>query len=112
MKKKVLFECIECGYQSPKYYGKCPQCQNWNSMVEISSGDIEPGQPSPECQAVSLSHIEDLQTKRTLTGLKEFDRVLGGGIVPDSVILIGGEPGVGKSTLLLEVSGILTRTGK
>ncbi|MCK4944000.1 MAG: AAA family ATPase, partial [Candidatus Aminicenantes bacterium] len=112
MKKKVLFECIECGYQSPKYYGKCPQCQNWNSMVELSSGDIEPGQPSPERQAVSLSHIEETQTKRTLTGLQEFDRVLGGGIVPDSVILIGGEPGVGKSTLLLEVSGILTRTGK
>jgi len=112
MKKKVLFECIECGYQSPKYYGKCPQCQNWNSMVELSSGDIEPGQPSPERQAISLSQIEELQTKRTLTGLQEFDRVLGGGIVPDSVILIGGEPGVGKSTLLLEVSGILTRSGK
>lgn len=112
MKNKVLFECIECGYQSPKYYGKCPHCQNWNSMVELSTDDTVPGESSPDRQAVSLTSIEESRTKRVQTGLDEFDRVLGGGIVPDSVILIGGEPGVGKSTLLLEVSGILTQAGK
>ena len=112
MKHKTIFECIECGYQSPKYYGKCPQCQNWNSMVELSSEGAESDPSTPERQAVSLDRIEESRTERIQTGLDEFDRALGGGIVPDSVILIGGEPGVGKSTLLLEVSGILTRNGK
>ncbi|MCK4835784.1 MAG: AAA family ATPase, partial [Candidatus Aminicenantes bacterium] len=112
MKNRTIFECIECGYQSPKYYGKCPQCQNWNSMVEIKPGNEESQLSNRESTAVRLKDIEESKARRNNTGLTEFDRVLGGGIVPDSVILIGGEPGVGKSTLLLEVSGILTRAGQ
>ncbi len=111
MKSSPQFECVECGYQSPKMYGRCPQCQNWNSMVPVESPDpvggggaLRTGSPAA---AVPLSRIEGGEQQRVLTGITEFDRVLGGGLVPASVILIGGEPGVGKSTLLLEVAGKL-----
>jgi DNA repair protein RadA/Sms len=114
MKSKTLFECIECGFQSPKFYGKCPQCNAWNSIVE-SEGD-EAGEPAKSAaahaKAVRLDTIDSRETTRLLTDIPEFDRVLGGGIVPDSVILIGGEPGVGKSTLLLEVAGHLCQKDK
>lgn len=110
MKAKTLFECVECGFQNPKYFGRCPQCDNWNTMVE-SKGDAELSERST-VKAVKLEAIDQMNLQRTQTQLQEFDRVLGGGIVPDSVILIGGEPGVGKSTLLLEIAGILSKQGK
>jgi len=102
-----LFECIECGYQSPKYFGKCPRCDNWNSMVEIPPRETrrEPG--AAGTRPVVLADVDRLDIRRQATGIDEFDRALGGGIVPGSVILIGGEPGVGKSTLLLGISGAL-----
>ncbi|HNX97585.1 MAG TPA: ATPase domain-containing protein, partial [Candidatus Aminicenantes bacterium] len=108
MKTSPQFECVECGYQSPKLYGRCPQCQNWNSMTEIVPDNL-PGLPraGKPAVAVPLSQIEGGEQPRILTGITEFDRVLGGGLVPASVVLIGGEPGVGKSTLLLEVAGRL-----
>lgn len=112
MKNKTLFECIECGYQAAKYFGKCPQCSSWNSLVEVKAAKDEPGVSSKEIKAVKLNEIDNLEIKRVITGNEEFDRVLGGGIVPDSIILIGGEPGVGKSTLVMEVSGILAKKGK
>lgn len=112
MKDKVLFECIECGYQGAKYFGKCPQCSAWNSLVEIKTIEQGADTVSGEIKAVKLSDIDNLEIKREITGLEEFDRVLGGGIVPDSIVLIGGEPGVGKSTLVMEVSGILAGKGK
>lgn len=112
MKNKTSFECIECGFQSPKYYGKCPQCSTWNSMIEMKPSVDEPESTSDEIKIHKLKDIDKLEISRNITGLNEFDRVLGGGIVPDSTILIGGEPGVGKSTLLLEVSGILARKNK
>jgi DNA repair protein RadA/Sms len=112
MKRKNLFECIECGYQSPKYYGKCPQCQVWNSMVEITENESDPERQATGITPFRLKDIDEPDIKRNKTGLDEFDRVLGGGIVPESVILIGGEPGVGKSTLLLQVSGILAKKEK
>ncbi|MCP5052513.1 MAG: DNA repair protein RadA [bacterium] len=117
-KKKILYECIECGYQSPISYGKCPQCQNWGSMVEAAAtlGDDGSGKgkrkSNPPIKPIPLTEIDQLEIKREIIGLEEFDRVLGGGIVPDSVVLIGGEPGVGKSTLLLEVSGLLAKKKK
>lgn len=113
MKKKIQFECVECGYQSIKFYGKCPQCNTWNSMIEVKSvKDDKGGGYKPEVKPVPLTEIEELEVRRQETGLEEFDRVLGGGAVPGSVVLIGGEPGVGKSTLLLEVSGILAKKSK
>lgn len=112
MKDKVFFECVECGYQSPKFFGKCPQCQNWNSMIEVEISKTEPVVPGQAARAVKLSEIDNLEIKRLTSGVEELDRVLGGGIVPDSVVLIGGEPGVGKSTLLLELAGLLSKKGK
>jgi DNA repair protein RadA/Sms len=112
MKNKTFFECIECGFQGAKYFGKCPQCAAWNSMVEVKAAKDEPGTGRGEIKAVKLSEIDNLDIKREITGIDEFDRVLGGGIVPDSVILIGGEPGVGKSTLVMETSGLLSKKGK
>lgn len=114
MKNKALFECVECGYQSPKFYGKCPQCNAWNSMIEVKPEKDEEGRVigTRQVKPVVLKDIDNLEVQREMTGLEEFDRVLGGGIVPGSVVLIGGEPGVGKSTLVLEVSGILSRKGK
>jgi len=112
MKKKILYECIECGYQSPISYGKCPQCHNWNSMVESKPEPPVPGESRLPIKPIGLDQIDNLEIQREITGLEEFDRIMGGGIVPDSAVLIGGEPGVGKSTLLLEVSGILARKDK
>ncbi len=111
MKKKVLFECIECGYQSVKYFGKCPQCSNWNTMVEVKE-DKDDNKRIITQKPQKLSEIDTKSIKRIVTEINEFDRVLGGGIVPESVVLIGGEPGVGKSTLLLSVSSILSRSNK
>ncbi len=113
MKNSTLFECIECGFQGPKYYGRCPQCQAWNSMVESAPEENEGGaEPAAAAKPQKISAIDPQAMNRLLTGMDEFDRVLGGGIVSDSVILIGGEPGVGKSTLLLEVSALLSEKGK
>lgn len=105
------FECSECGYQAAKYFGRCPQCQAWNTMVESETGnDEEAGAGAADSGSLQrLSEIDPAAAPRRLTGVGEFDRVLGGGIVPHSVVLIGGEPGVGKSTLLLEVSAALAQ---
>jgi DNA repair protein RadA/Sms len=112
-KQPSHFECIECGYQSAKYFGRCPQCQGWNTMVEgESGGDAADGETIPAARPQKLSEIDPAGVQRLVTGMDEFDRVLGGGIVSHSVILIGGEPGVGKSTLLLEVSAVLAQKGR
>jgi DNA repair protein RadA/Sms len=110
-KRTAQFECIECGFQGPKYYGRCPQCQGWNTMVESGIDEGAPATP-PADRPRRISEIDPGEVQRLVTGMDEFDRVLGGGIVSHSVILIGGEPGVGKSTLLLEVAAILSQRGK
>jgi DNA repair protein RadA/Sms len=116
-KTKTFFQCQSCGYSSPKWLGKCPDCGGWNTLVEEKSapphrraGGIDSlGRTEP----VALDAIEVSSENRTLTGMTEFDRVLGGGIVPGSVILVGGDPGIGKSTLLLQTfSGLSRRSGK
>jgi DNA repair protein RadA/Sms len=113
-KSPIQFECIECGFQSPKYYGRCPQCQAWNTMVQSENGEEDA--PEEAVPAGGPQRIRDInpggEVQRLVTGMEEFDRVLGGGIVGHSVILIGGEPGVGKSTLLLEVSALLSHKGR
>lgn len=113
-KNTSQFECIECGFQSPKYYGRCPQCQAWNTMVESESngGEAAGSETTAPNLPQKISEIDPREIQRQVTGMDEFDRVLGGGIVSQSVILIGGEPGVGKSTLLLEVSALLSEKGK
>ena len=100
----TVFACQTCGAQSPKWLGRCPDCGQWNSYVEELRGDAAPAPaPAPGAlPAVSLAEVPLEEKPRLTTGLAGFDRVLGGGLVPGSVVLLGGEPGVGKSTLLLQ----------
>ncbi|PTE74251.1 DNA repair protein RadA [Staphylococcus devriesei] len=112
-KKKVIFECMACGYQSPKWMGKCPNCGAWNQMEEIVEKASNPkhGVKAKESSAKvqKLNSIKHEATPRVQTESTEFNRVLGGGIVSGSLVLIGGDPGIGKSTLLLQICASLSQ---
>ncbi len=99
-KKKVIFECMACGYQSPKLHGKCPNCGAWNQMEEIVEKAANPkhGVKTKELagKVQKLNSIKHETTPRVLTDSAEFNRVLGGGIVSGSLVLIGGDPGIGS----------------
>lgn len=115
-KVKTKFYCTECGYESPKWYGKCPGCQSWNSMVEETESVVKTqGRNSSlfdsKEKPLPIINIESDQEPRILTGNQELNRVLGGGVVPGSLILVGGDPGIGKSTLLLQTSHAMTASG-
>lgn len=104
--------CQQCGYQSPQYLGKCPNCGVWNSLVETIVSPISSSKHLAAGGKVRVKPERLIDTsrkplKRLKTGLEEFDRVLGGGIVPGSLVLLAGDPGIGKSTLLLQVSSLL-----
>ena len=104
---RTVFACQECGYESPKWLGRCPDCASWNSFTERASGrrsGVATRAPGPAVPPVELSHLPQDDEPRLALGLPEFDRVLGGGVVPGSLALIGGDPGIGKSTLLLQVA--------
>lgn len=108
VKSKTIYECEHCGTQYAKWQGKCDTCESWESIAEIrvsksSRSDINP----PIQELKSLSDSTNQKFERITTGLEEFDRVMGGGFVPGSMVLIGGQPGIGKSTLLLQISGLL-----
>lgn len=105
------FECLECGFLTLKYFGKCPQCGEWNSLVESRPTTESPASSTVLNRPVPLSSVENQHLSRRSTGLAEFDRVLGGGLIHQSLILIGGEPGVGKSTLLIETAANLAKDG-
>ena len=113
-KSKIAYFCQSCGFESPKWLGKCPSCQQWNTFVEEI---IEKDQKSVPTWKVSnststqrankpveIANITFTEEDRLLTPDKEFNRVLGGGIVAGSLVLIGGEPGIGKSTLMLQLA--------
>ncbi|MCX6791770.1 MAG: DNA repair protein RadA [Candidatus Gottesmanbacteria bacterium] len=115
MKLKTSYVCQQCGFESPSWYGKCPNCSEWNSLVEtvkevgggkgqtaLRQGSV--GQAKPQ----KLSEVRHIEKNRLKSGFAEFDRVMGGGIVPGSVTLLAGDPGIGKSTLLLHV---IAKTG-
>jgi DNA repair protein RadA/Sms len=110
-KIRTIFTCQECGYQSSKWLGKCPDCQQWNSFSEEES--IKPSKAAPksiigrESRPKTINEVEHEVVERYLTKIGEFDRVMGGGVTIGSLTLIGGEPGIGKSTLLMEVCGKL-----
>ena len=115
MKKETVFVCQSCGHQAGKWLGKCPECGEWNSLVEEKA---QPARKSGrngfqlrEVKAVAFTEIESQDDVRVASGLTEFDRVLGGGIVPGTLVLIGGDPGIGKSTLLLQVADKLSASG-
>ena len=109
---KITFVCRECGYNSIKWLGKCPDCQSWNSFDETEVRDISPSQRKPllESKAEKFSELELPTYLRSKTGMSELDRVLGGGLVSSSVVLLSGEPGIGKSTLLLQISANLAKS--
>ena len=103
MKQRTVFTCQKCGSQSPKWLGKCPDCSAWNSMAEEVVGKLIPsGASGASSRPVSICDVPAQSETRLETGVGELDRVLGGGIVPGSLVLIGGDPGIGKSTLLLQ----------
>lgn len=119
--KATAFFCRECGYESPKWLGQCPACREWNTFVEEPAGKKEPaakrgiGSTSGslvKARPLSLADIPLDEQDRMNTGFKELDRVLGGGIVKGSLVLVGGDPGIGKSTLLLQVCRNLAASGK
>ena len=113
--KKTLFLCQQCGYESPKWLGKCPGCGEWNSFVEEQTSTSTHGKTrsrtSASAQPVLIHSVELSEAERSQTGIDEFDRVLGGGLVPGSLVLLGGDPGVGKSTLMLQVLCLLASRG-
>ncbi|MBE9485917.1 MAG: DNA repair protein RadA, partial [Chloroflexi bacterium] len=110
---KTIFSCQQCGFQSPKWLGKCPDCNQWNTLIEElpvaqtkhSRALAAPGKPQ------KISEISSCEEDRLRCGIGEFDRTLGGGIVPGSLILVGGDPGIGKSTLLLQATQQLAQKG-
>jgi DNA repair protein RadA/Sms len=112
-KTKTIYSCSECGGQSPKWQGQCPHCMEWNTLIESVTEPVGKGANRFSALAASgkvqlLSDVEAAEVPRTPTGIAEFDRVLGGGLVQGGVVLIGGDPGIGKSTLLLQVLGHLS----
>jgi DNA repair protein RadA/Sms len=113
MKTKTVFSCQNCGYQSPKWLGRCPDCNSWNSFVEedytAPSAKTKERTALYKDEPVLLKDVEVKEGSRLKTNIQELDRVLGGGIVGGSVILIGGDPGIGKSTVSLQVSNQLTK---
>ncbi len=112
-KQKTIFSCQQCGFQSPKWLGRCPDCQQWNTLVEEqqlaetkhSRQLTAPGKPQ------KLTEIDSREEDRLSCGMSELDRTLGGGVVPGSLILVGGDPGIGKSTLLLQAVDRLASAG-
>lgn len=112
-KARPAYHCTECGWTAPKWVGQCGECQAWASVVEVGAA---PAGPATKATATSVSalpigQVEATASERRPTGVDEFDRVLGGGLVPGAVVLLAGEPGVGKSTLLLDVAARAARSG-
>jgi DNA repair protein RadA/Sms len=113
VKAKTAYACTECGGQTSKWQGQCPQCSAWNTLVETIAA-----KPASRFQSLpgsgsgvrALSSVEMVGTQRSATGIEEFDRVLGGGLVAGGVVLLGGDPGIGKSTLLLQASAAIGAT--
>lgn len=118
-KVKSKYVCQNCGYENPKWLGKCPECLQWNRFVEEIEEKMTPKQQSLARQAsrstsgpVKINSIAPKREERFSTSIPELDRVLGGGVIPGSLVLVGGDPGIGKSTLLLQVSNNVAETGK
>lgn len=118
-KVKSKYVCQNCGYENPKWLGKCPECLQWNTFVEEIEEKMTPKQQSLARQAsrstsrpVKINSIAPKREEMFSTSIPELDRVLGGGVIPGSLVLVGGDPGIGKSTLLLQVSNNVAETGK
>jgi DNA repair protein RadA/Sms len=104
MKQKTAFICQNCGFNSPKWLGRCPSCGEWNTLIEEVEEEVTAEFSFPPSEPILYDKIKEAKRDRIKTGIEELNPILGGGVVPGSLVLIGGEPGVGKSTLLLQVS--------
>lgn len=114
-KPRVIHTCTECGYSSPKWLGRCPECGSWGTLQEeapVAAGPVKTAALTPSAPAYPITKIEAAATATVKSGIGELDRVLGSGVVPGSVVLMAGEPGVGKSTLLLEVASRWAAQGR
>ena len=116
-KEKTIYTCNECGGTSPRWLGKCPHCSAWNTLIESVAESVLPAKNrfaslAKTAEVAILGDIEAVDMERTPTGHEELDRVLGGGMVEGGVVLIGGDPGIGKSTLLLQAMDSLQRSGQ
>ena len=106
---KTIYVCGECGYESGKWMGRCPNCDSWNTLVEAVPAPVV--RTAAPARALPLSQVETTGARRISTGMAELDRVLGGGVVAGSTVLLGGDPGIGKSTLLMQTAARLTEIG-
>jgi DNA repair protein RadA len=109
MKQKSVFVCGECGYETPRWLGRCPQCGSWNTIVEEERVSLKA--PAAPSKALALKDVSAQAGQRIATGIGELDRVLGGGLTSGMTVLIGGSPGIGKSTLLLQCADHLAKVG-
>ena len=112
---RTIFICQECGHQVSKWLGKCPECNSWNSFSEerqLQPSSSKSRNNFESSAPLTITEVQPVQENRMMTGIGEFDRVLGGGMVKGSLILIGGEPGIGKSTLTLQSMGYVSKQGK
>ena len=113
MKTKTVYKCVECGYESLKWMGRCSECGAWNSFEEANmKKEKSNGTKKTFSKALKLANVEVGKSQRILTGIQEFDRVMGGGIVKDSVTILTSPPGGGKSTLTLAIAGKIAKQGK
>ena len=115
-KARTVYVCSECGYESPRWMGKCPDCGSWNTLTEQAAATAPEEKklkraPGLDAEATRVSEIPDETTERRGTGIGELDRVLGGGVVDGSLVLVGGDPGIGKSTLLTQLCANMARDG-
>lgn len=115
-KVRTIYVCQSCGYQSSKWLGRCPECEQWNNFVEEQTAGRTSGlsgrRERLSVTPIAISQINAGEGERRATGIDELDRVLGGGVLPGMVILVGGDPGIGKSTLLLQVAGHMSHAGQ
>ena len=114
-KTSTIFVCSNCGYESGKWLGKCPACNEWNSFYEEKLSKSTGGSTAKEKKVVTprkLNEVIGAEAARVKTGIGELDRVLGGGLVKGSLVLVGGEPGIGKSTLILQLCNSMSGDGK
>ncbi|HZW61310.1 MAG TPA: hypothetical protein VFF04_03725, partial [Candidatus Babeliales bacterium] len=111
-KQKISYDCTGCGYKTLKWLGCCPECKEWDSLVEVQPDIVIGGTIKKSAAPTAMVSIATVATKpveRMFSGIKEWDRVVGGGIMPSSLLILTGDPGIGKSTLLLQISNRLAQ---